>query len=140
MTAQQVNVTVVKKGCGSGCGTVLAFILVLGLIGLFFKYWYITVPIAGLVTGLYVAGVRRAKQQLAQGPRHGAITVPSTQVEAPRPARPPVALPSSPPAPTLPPPVVAPGWKTDPVDSSHVAYWDGMQYTAHRRWNGTEWV
>jgi hypothetical protein len=33
-----------------------------------------------------------------------------------------------------------PGWKTDPVDATHLAYWDGTQYTAHKKWDGAQWA
>jgi hypothetical protein len=46
--AGQPNVTVVNKGCGSGCGTFLAFCVVAGLV---VTYWYAAIPVALLLAG-----------------------------------------------------------------------------------------
>jgi hypothetical protein len=33
----------------------------------------------------------------------------------------------------------AAGWRATSADGLEISYWDGTQYTAHRRWDGTEW-
>jgi hypothetical protein len=72
---QQVNVTVQKRGCLSGCGT---FFLVLVAIGAAIAYWYVAVPLlvlAAIATIIYIRHSTRrqamapapAQQQLALG-------------------------------------------------------------------------
>jgi hypothetical protein len=49
MASQTVNVKVQQRGCGSGCGTFIAVVLVFGVIAVIIqalvKYWYVTVPV-----------------------------------------------------------------------------------------------
>jgi hypothetical protein len=62
---QNVQVTQVNKGCGSGCGTLLAVILVVGLI---VTYWYVAIPVAVLAIagGVYWWYRQRNKLPAAQ--------------------------------------------------------------------------
>jgi hypothetical protein len=62
---QPVNVTVVNRGCGSGCGTLLLILLALAAVGASIKYWYITVPVAAAVVGLALVGQSAAKKKTA---------------------------------------------------------------------------
>jgi len=50
-----------------------------------------------------------------------------------------------PPPPPPPPAVAQPhtvpaSWVADPTDPTHIAFWDGGQYTTHKRWTGATWV
>jgi len=140
---QSTNVTVINRGCGSGCASTIGFLLLLGLafalIGAFIRYWYITGPIAVVMITLGIIGAREVRRKSAnQHPnRHVIDVTESVPLQLPDLAsvRPDVSVGQAPP-----PPVIEPGWKTDPSDPSHIAYWDGMQYSAHKRWNGSEWV
>jgi len=155
MSSQPVNVTVVNRGCGSGCsqgcGFVLLLVLLLPLVGVFFRYWYVTVPIAAVVLLVALVGARSARQRSAGPTAAAPLDVDSTEVHRGAGGQSPPTLPAPPDASTIvppppidlhmvPPPVVEPGWKRDPSDPSHIAYWDGMQYTAHKRWDGSAWV
>lgn len=54
----QVNVTVVRRGCGSGCGTVLVVLLVAGLavaaFGWLVAHWYVPVAVTAVVAVVWV--------------------------------------------------------------------------------------
>ena len=69
MSQQPVNVTVVHRGCGSGCATLLLILLAFGfalaLVAQFFEYWYITVPIAVAVVALALVNQNAAKKKTA---------------------------------------------------------------------------
>jgi hypothetical protein len=70
--AQNVHVTQVNKGCGSGCGTVFAVLFVVGLIAyvveLIGTYWYVAIPLAvlALAGGIYWWDRQRSKLPAAQ--------------------------------------------------------------------------
>lgn len=163
--SQPVNVTVVNRGCGSGCASTIGFVflivLVLALVGAFIKYWYVTVPIAAVLITLGIFGAMEARRKSAtQQAKQKVIDVNSDRVTSqttvdeqpdkvplapgPPPVQPQVSAIQPPPPPPIseapPPPVIEPGWKSDPSDPSHIAYWDGMQYSAHKKWNGSEWA
>jgi len=62
------RIVIEKKGCGSGCGTVFALALVVGLI---FVYWYIAVAVVGVVAVaalIYRLQVKK-KARRRSGPR-----------------------------------------------------------------------
>jgi hypothetical protein len=46
----------------------------------------------------------------------------------------------APPAAPTPPPAAEPGWQPIDGDPTRIAYWDGSEFTARKRWDGSNWV
>jgi len=95
MSQQPVNVTVVNRGCGSGCGTILLILLALAAVGALIKYWYITVPIAIAVSALAIVVQNTAKKKTAATQGNARVIDTTATTSKPIPAQPAVSAPKS---------------------------------------------